>query len=49
LESPEAFRSKVLKAKELINAGEIYQVNLSQQFSVTERLDPYQTFYALAL
>ncbi|MDW7711592.1 MAG: aminodeoxychorismate synthase component I [Deferrisomatales bacterium] len=38
--TPEGYRRAVRQAKELIAAGEIYQVNLSQRFSVPFRGDP---------
>ncbi len=38
--TPEGYRGAVRQAKELIAAGEIYQTNLSQRFSVPFRGDP---------
>ncbi len=46
-ETLQTYMSKVEKAKEFIHAGDIYQVNLSQQFIVKGNHDTYTVFRSL--
>lgn len=39
---------KVEQAKELIRSGDLYQINLSQQFLLNGHIPPYKLFYSLA-
>ena len=39
-QSPARFRARVERAKRYIEAGDIFQVNLSQRFATTGRIDP---------
>jgi para-aminobenzoate synthetase component I len=48
MEEYEAYKKKVEIAQELIHAGDIYQVNLSHQLSLSGKRDPYQVFRKLA-
>ncbi|NGX42752.1 MAG: Aminodeoxychorismate synthase component 1 [Chlamydiae bacterium] len=48
IESPDSYRQKVERTKELIRSGEVYQVNLSQKFLLRGERDPYQIFCELA-
>jgi para-aminobenzoate synthetase component 1 len=48
LETFESYATKVEAAKELIYAGDIYQVNLSQQIVFVGQRDPFQIFDSLA-
>jgi anthranilate synthase component 1 len=45
--SPQEYRANVEKAKEYIRAGDIFQVVLSQRFSMTLRCDPFEVYRAL--
>ena len=47
--TPEAYRDAVAVAKERIDAGDIFQVVLSQRFDVDLRSDPFQVYRALRL
>ncbi len=47
-EKYESYQAKVEAAKELIRAGDIYQVNLSQQFVFEGKRDPFQIFDSLS-
>ncbi len=47
LENPSAYSQKILKAQEHIQAGDIYQVNLSQQILLQGRRDPFTVFHKL--
>lgn len=42
-----AYRQAVLKAKEYIAAGDIYQVNMTQRFSAPLKMAPYQLYRRL--
>ena len=46
-ETREEYIGKVEKAKELIRSGDIYQVNLSQKFTIASHPDPYVIFRKL--
>ena len=48
-EQPAEYEKKILAAKELIYAGEIYQVNLSQQLLCSGEIDAFSLFHTLAL
>lgn len=43
-ETLESYTKKIEAAKELIHAGEIYQINLSQQFQLTGSGNPFDLF-----
>ncbi len=43
----EQFKKSVLKAKHYIEAGDIFQVQISQRFSVTLEADPFTVYRAL--
>jgi para-aminobenzoate synthetase component 1 len=47
-ETYEEYKLKIDKAKELIHSGDIYQVNLSQQFLFKGNRDPFRIFNVLA-
>ncbi|MFQ5729071.1 MAG: aminodeoxychorismate synthase component I [Waddliaceae bacterium] len=47
-DSPEAYRQKVEAAQELIRAGDIYQVNLSQKFVFQGKRNPFELFLRVA-
>lgn len=47
IETYEEYAKKILTAKELINSGTIYQVNLSHQFLLEGHVDPFQLFYRI--
>ena len=44
----ESYSTKVLKAKEWIEEGDVYQINLSQQFCFHHQKNPYDIFQELA-
>ena len=46
-ETFEEYIKKIQTAQQLIHAGDIYQVNLSQQFLMEGKRDPYQLFSTL--
>lgn len=43
-DTPESYLDKITKIKELIRDGELYQVNLSQEFHLEGKTDPFATF-----
>jgi anthranilate synthase component I len=45
--TPEAFKAAVAKCKEYINAGDIFQVVLSQRFKAATRARPFDVYRAL--
>lgn len=47
-ESLSSYVDKIEQIKELISAGEVYQINLSQQFCLSGRRNPYRLFQRLA-
>jgi para-aminobenzoate synthetase component I len=49
LETPAAYFEKIQAIQELIRAGEIYQVNISQEYWLAGRRDPFALFKQLAL
>lgn len=44
IENPDKYKQKIEEAKELIREGEIYQVNLSQQFQLKGDFNPFRIF-----
>lgn len=48
LEGIEKYKEKIKQAKELIRAGEIYQVNLSQQLQLKGECHPYRIFQKIS-
>jgi len=48
VETQKSYIDKILHAKELISAGDIYQVNLSQQFTLQGKRHPFHLFHQLA-
>lgn len=46
-ETRESYFSKIIEAQELINKGELYQVNLSQKFLIKEQIPPFPLFRRL--
>ncbi|MBA3238520.1 MAG: aminodeoxychorismate synthase component I [Parachlamydiaceae bacterium] len=47
-ESQESYSKKIQQIQEWISAGDVYQVNLSQQFLLNGKKDPYKIFETLA-
>lgn len=48
-ETEESYKNKIKQAKELIKTGDIYQINLSQQWEFLGKRDPFDLFKNLAL
>jgi len=44
VETVDSYKQKVMLAKELISSGDIYQVNLSQEFSLKGKSQPFHIF-----